>query len=719
MPQDNLELEQTIENTAGIKPDQAATTEYTPIYKVVGDSKIPVSRHLGSLWKSRIDGVAASRKVVEDCWSEAIMYYDNDQLAHRAGGLMDRAGNSGNRRHLTDRWSETENVVFSNTTTSLPMLYAKNPSVEITPINEAVTGEFVKCCEKLVNTLLNMKTAPGLNAKSKARRAILWALLTNNAYSKVDFVLKDDSVEAAIESLNKISTEYAAAKTQAEIKELEGQLVALEEKISIVDPSGPKFKLVNPFRLYIDSNCLEPDHSDAMWMAEYDFLPTAYINAVYAQNKDNQIVSIYEPTHILKGNATSEGINDEINNFSLFSSEKKSYRDYGYNDKESYDKACYTKVWWIWDKTTRRLLLYADNKWAWPLWVWDDPLKLAEFFPYDHLWFHETPEGAQPKGEVTYYLDQQDAINDINSMMSTARRWASLKLFYDKNKVKQDDVDKLLTSDQSQAVGIDVPEGMKLNDMVETLVPPALRFTELFNAESKFASINRITGISDAQRGAQFKTNTTNDAINFYEKNIDIRIDEKIDAIEDWIGMIAWKILQLCAQHWRVEDVAAIIGKDAAAPWQQIQNPNDLRTKLLVRVVGGSTDKPTSKNKKKAALEVGQVLGQFANAIPAVGVVLLKVFSRAFADDIVITNEDWKMIYQTMLDQQKKAGGGPGNDPDAANEDAEVAPEHEQQLKDIIASLPPEKKQEMQKLIQQGVSPSEALQRVTQAQTNQ
>jgi hypothetical protein len=91
-----------------------------------------------------------------------------------------------------------------------------------------------------------------------------------------------------------------------------------------------------------------------------------------------------------------------------------------------------------------------------------------------------------------------------------------------------------------------------------------MQHPELFDTASKFAAVNRLTGISDAQKGAQFKTNTTNDAIDFYQKNVDIRVDEKIDAIEDWIGMIAWQVLQMVAQHWSVEDVAAIIGQELA-----------------------------------------------------------------------------------------------------------------------------------------------------------
>lgn len=716
----NPELDLAIERTSGLKP-QEAPEDVGPIFRVMPGSKIIVSKHAGKLWKSRIAQACAARKTIEACWSEAISYYANDQMSHRNETGGERAGNRRYQRTINDQWSETENVVFSNVGTMLPILYAKNPTIEATPAN-TTNEEFARTCERLLNTLMSMRTEPGINFKMKARRAVLWALLTNNAYSKVDFVTKEESSQKALQDLQDISKKYEQAKSQKEIRELEGQLLALEEKINILTPPGPKVDIVNPFRLYWDPQSKEPDHSDANWAAEYDYLPTDYINAVYGKKQDGKYVSVYEPTHVLHSGSDVNGIDEDINNFTLFEKEKQ-HAAFGYDNKESFAKACYTKVWWIWDKTTRRLLLYADNNMNWPLWVWDDPLGIVEFFPYTHLWFHETPEGSQPKGEVTYYLDQQDAINDINSTVAQTRTWARLKLFYNQNVIKQDQVEKLLNSDMNAAVPVDVPEGAKLTDVIQAVVPPALQFEQLFNVEGRFAAINRITGINDAQRGAQFKTNTTNDAIDFYQKNVDIRVDEKVDAIEDWIGMTSWKVLQLCAKFWKAEDVAKIIGNEPANAWSQITDPNDLRTRLLLRIVGGSTEKPTSKNKKRAALEIGQVLGQFANAIPAAGIVMLKVFSRAFADDIIITDEDWKMIFNSMEQQQQKAGAGPqGAQSQEQQGQEQVSPEQEQQLKDMIGALPPQAQQAVKTAIEKGVPPSQALQRVQQelqAQQNQ
>lgn len=703
------ELNKAIERTSGIK-SEVATVDDAPVFRVIAGTKIPISKHVGGVWHSRIQQAQARRKDLESAWSEAIRYYDNDQMSHRNGDKLDRSGNTKYQRTLNEKWSETENVVFSNIVTMLPILYAQNPSVEISPMNTA-NADFAKCAERLLNAVMSMKFAPGLHLKSKARRAVLWALLTNNAYTRIDFVTKEQSNETVLAELNEISDSYAKATSKAEIKELEGKLMALEEKVAIASPSGPKLKLVNPFRLYWDFDVGEPDHSDALWAAEWEFMSTSYINAVFAEKKDGKLVSVYEPTHILKnGTADDNAIEDE-NSYALFEKETE-HAKYGYNDKATFQSAQFTKVWWIWDKVTRRLLLFADNRWDWPLWVWNDPLKLLDFFPYAHLWFHETVEGSQTKGEVTHYLDQQDAINDINSTVAVARTWARTKLMYNKNVVKEEAIEAFLNADTNKALGVDVPEGSKIGDHMETVIPPALKFGELFQPETKFAAINRITGITAAQRGAEFRTNTTNEAIDFYQKNSDIRVDEKVDAIEDWIAVIAWQLLQLLGQHYTREDVAGIIGAELAEAWEPMPDPNVLRTKLNLNIVGGSTDKPTSKVKKKMALELGQVLGQFANAIPATGIVALRLIERAFVDDVNLTEEDWKLINDSM--QQTNAP--PEAPPTEQAVAEEVTPEQEQQLNDMIAALSPEQKQQLQELVQSGVAPSEALQQITSQQ---
>lgn len=695
----------------------------TPSY-VEFDSVIPVSKELGKLWSSRIDQAIAVRKNrgTEDAWSEAIRYYENDQSQHRSSE-NDASGSRPSKR-IGRGWTETENIVFSNCSTMLPMLYAKNPSIEVTASDDEVYGTWASAAEELINKLFSLDSNPGVDLKPVVRRGTLWTLLTNAAYAKINWIKKADSSEKALEDLKEISEEYKNAKTKKDIEIAEGKLKALEAKVSLLTPSGPAVSLVSPFRMLIDPLSTKGNHSDATWMGEEDYIPTHYLNAVYGKSKDGKIVSRYEPTHILSASSSSNSVTeleDQVNNFSLFNGQteaEQQARNFGFKSNLAFERAQHTKVYWIWDKTTRRLFLFAANKWDWPLWVWDDPLKLLNFFPYEHLWFHESVEMAQPKGEVTYYLDQQDRINDNNAALAQAREWAKHNIVYDKDRTNQNDVEKILKGPNGTAVGISLGEGGKIDDVLKSVVPPVMQHPELLDNAKAYEAINKITGISAAQQGAQFKTNTTNDAVDFYQKNVDIRVDEKIDCLEDWIGKIGWNLLQLCAQNMSVDDVAAIIGSKSAEGWKQVQDINQLRTHLNLRVVGGSTDKPTSKNKKRSAIEISQVLGQFAGGAPAVLIMALKVLSRAFSDDVVITNEDWAAIFKSINDQANAAGGGPsgatgGSEtetaPDAGDPNADQSSVVKEQIASLIKKLPPEMQGKLQGMLDHGVPPEQAL----------
>jgi hypothetical protein len=128
-------------------------------------------------------------------------------------------------------------------------------------------------------------------------------------------------------------------------------------------------------------------------------------------------------------------------------------------------------------------------------------------------------------------LDQQDAINDINSEIARGRQWAKRNVLFNKNVTDKEAVEQVLKGDDGTARGVDVPEGQSMKDVIFSFVPPSMQFPEFFSTDSKFAAINRITGINDAMRGAQFKTNTTNKAVEAYNQNVDIRVDERSDAV--------------------------------------------------------------------------------------------------------------------------------------------------------------------------------------------
>jgi hypothetical protein len=443
-----------------------------------------------------------------------------------------------------------------------------------------------------------------------------------------------------------------------------------------------------------------------------------------------EVRSIFEPTHILDAGDSS---NDD--NFSLFQKDNNSYSAYGFDNKESYDKAKRTKVWYVWDKTTRRLEMYADNDWKWPIWVWDDPYQLQNFFPLTPLWFHDNPVASYAKGEVSYYLDQQDQINEINDEKRRSLLWARRNIFFDpETGVTQEIADRILKGPDATATPIKVPEGKKPNELIFSIVPPSANFASLFDKKDLYASIDRVASTNEVERGGEFKTNTTNKAIDYYSTMGNMRMDMRLDAIEDAIADVGWKVAQLCLRFMDAQTVQQLIGIDVSQFWHPLNSLHDF-AKLSVTVVGGSTQKVSSQAKKQEAVQVGQILSQYVKAAPATTLkVTLRMFSNAF-DNMNITKEDWAgidaEIEKTLLAGQ---GGAPGMQPGGGQPGQPPAPPPGQPgippggpgggpnpmqmaslVTNVLEQLPPQVLRAIGVALAQGAPPQAILQQMMQA----
>ena len=289
-----------------------AAPEPPAVYKAMPDSRIPVSSKRGGLWRSRRDVAQKQMKNLIDAWDEAIRYYNHDQADHRDGTDVNVAGNRNVARRLNERFSSTENVVFANVNAQIPELYAKNPIVTVTneqagdPVNVEAGDAFARAVQRLVDALFRLRYPPGVNLKPKAKRNVVIALLTNCAWFEVGYVNKDKSSEQGVQDLLGLSKQLAEAEDDEEIREIEQKLVALEQKVEFLQPSGPYVRVRLPHQVLVDGDSNDPHLSDANWVMIEDMLPTEFINAVYGEENEDtdEVKSIFEPTHVLSSGSS-------------------------------------------------------------------------------------------------------------------------------------------------------------------------------------------------------------------------------------------------------------------------------------------------------------------------------------------------------------------------------------------------------------------------------
>lgn len=719
-----------------ITEEEAARPEYSPVYQIYENSRIPVSKSVGKLWKMRWQ---ECKRITEhngdkDRWDEAIRYYQNDQGGR--AGKKNRLSELGTGKSHEYKYG-SENIVFANVSALVPATYAKNPDVEITSVKSENENK-AKLYERLIDQLFRKKSAPGLNLKPKMRRMVVTTTLTNISYLELSYVRKEDSSEEVVAEIEALSKQLAEAKKIEDIKEIEGKLQALEHKVALLAPSGPRVRFLLPDMVFGDPNREDEDICSGDYVIIGEYVRTDFLRAMYGRkNEEGEWMSIYQPSHVLSGETDSQGHDDEINNFTLLDSGSE-HETYGYKSKEEFDHNCHTLCWKVWDKTTRRVLMFNDKDWSWPIWVWDDPYNLSRFFPVFGLAYYTDPSRMYAKSEVMYYLDQQDEINEINNERARMRHWAMSKVFVNSGVAKDATrLEKFLRGDTNDFVyAMEMPEGKNINDVLGSFPLPSTQFEGLFDTRPVLESINRLSSVTPILQNVQFKTNTTNRAIESYESSTQMRLDEKIDAIEELLADLGRALLEMCVQFMSTEEVNSILGQSFVAQhggWAEAQQVPAFNEEFNLEIVGGSTLKPTAKVKKDQAMQLGQILGQFANASPMLVIVLLKMLERAFSDDVVITPEEWNTIIEATSQQMQRgtaSQGGPGPQQQNGGQSRPQQGQGQQQpngdmsavmaqVEQIIDRLPPEAKQFLGAGIAKGVPLKQLVQQLTQAAQQQ
>lgn len=634
----NEQLDEAVENT-----DNSDT--YEPQFKMIGSSKIPVSKAEGKLWETRLKQCRTSMKGLEEHWEKALEYYNIDQVGYRNPGNED-VEYSHNKKLITQNNCK-ENLIFTNINGLLPNLYSQNPSVEITPeIETQENATMATTLERLINIIFQRRITPGINMQPKARKAILNSMLTNRGIIKIGWTNKNEMNDKVVEDINLIVKKIQTTKEPKEIEKLEGQLIALNEMVDYSEASCCYAQHVLPTNLFIDPCALEQDGSDAKWMIERTLLPTNWLRAKYGEEKDGEVRSIYNPEQVLKINEVD---NDEdlydVTNTDRFDDK------YGYNSLENYKKSQLTECYWVWDKVKRRVLLYTGGNWDYPVWVYDDPYHLQEFFPYYILNLLESPNTVSMHGEVSLYLDQQDEVNKINAQLSRMREFGFNHFLFDTNAgVSKADIEKWANGGRN-IVGIKLPPNKKFEDVLFSGQVPVDKNQILFDKSDLFRQIDAASGTDATIRSGEYKTNTTNLAIQTYMAGKNTKIDDKRDLIERWLGQIGWGIAQICLQFMTQENILEILGNDYAQNWRNY-TPEEIKTTFSLQVVGGSTQRPNSIAKQQQALQITQLLGQFASATPMIVLVMLRMLARAF-DNFIVREEDIVMIIESIQQQMQ------------------------------------------------------------------
>lgn len=611
---------------------------------------IPVPKSFGKLVKKMYDETREAYRYEHQKWDRAFELY---RQSGDDGVKLD--DDTEYRWHLENE--ADENIIRNNVRTIMRSTYMQNPHIEFTDVTK---DELAETLQYVLSFMLNKKTYPGLNMKMKARRWILHGQLTNFGVVRLDFQKHEGSQQEAVDQLHELEAELAKAKTQQDVKDVYAKLEQLHKQLPLTHSKGMSITNVLPQRVIIDPACTMLDLSDADWLAEdFDMDRTFMMQTYYEKAKDGTFRMRSNP------NATTEAVAEQ-NTADI----KAHVVDVIMNARSEEQMSLIAKdtvrCVYFYDKILRRVSLFNTEDWTHPLWVEDDDMNLSRFFRHFILAFGEPVDGIVQAGETAYYVGQVNEINKINRKASQIRQTIFNTLVYNKKSADSKEVAKLVSHLRNpirvRAFGIsDDAEGRKISEILEALVPPSFQHKEIFDTQSLRQTVDRAAQIGEIERGQQFKTNTTNEQVQYYANNRQETTGVLIDVIEDAFEDLGWSISEVLVSQYSKEEIVDMVGEIKGGGFVPM-SVREFNQKYRMELASGSIEKPTSEFKKKEALNIAQALGQVGQAAPGTTMkLMLRMFKTAFSN-LIVKKEDWQQLdteIQANLTKGVSTNGAP------------------------------------------------------------
>lgn len=626
--------------------------------RLLPEAAIPIPKAMEKIFETRYQQSSKFLDKYHKDWKKSFNYFQGEPV-------------TANTEIGEDEEFPKENIVRTTVETLVDFTYMRNPDVEITALDNA-SKDMEKLLTTAVKNLVNRRGAKSLNLRAKMIKMIVYSHLSNMGILRLDFQEQQGSLEEAQQVYRAAQQKIKSAQDADEAAAYYDALDKIHEEFSQRSPFGITVANVSPFNLRIDPKCQNSDFSDADWIMEDDIMTIGHIRSEYMtyDETDGIYRFRYDPNVIFndaeKPERTDASVAQQIISDlmpELDEDQKKIITEDG------------IPVVWVWDRATNQKYLYMQDQWKTPLWVWENSLNLSRFFPYFMLPFSTPLSSVVQRSEVSHYIPFQYEINEINRQMSRYRRLVFSLFLYDSTSIDSKEVDKLFTeiqraSNEIRALGVKLRDKDKsLSEALEPFVMPSVQFTPAFDKNDLKEGVQNQTRISEALRGMEFRTNTTNDAIATYNQFAQTRLDSLTDRIEQVVEELFWAICELIVSKFDNNTITNLVTEELAENFTSM-SVEELNEQFALVVAAGSTEKPTSRAKKQEAMMILQILGQYGSGAPMTTMSLAMRMLRSAFSRAMVTDEDLKTLEMEGMANLQKGISQPGGDVETPPQDA-------------------------------------------------
>ncbi|CAB4139797.1 Portal protein, partial [uncultured Caudovirales phage] len=232
--------------------------------------------------------------------------------------------------------------------------------------------------------------------------------------------------------------------------------------------------------------------------------------------------------------------------------------------RKVYDKnEGYAEIWEYYDISTNSMSVFSEGSDMFLV----KPMKMPYSFgqPFVMIRNYDVPDHFYPIGDLESIEPLQLELNETRSQMMNHRKKFSRKYLY-----KESAFDQLgrsaLESDEDNVM-VPVSSDEPIGNVV-TAFPAVINPPEFYNQSNMIiGDIDRISGVSEFQRGAVSELRRTASEVNLLQDAANARTSDKLAVVEQAIAEVGRRMLQLAQQFMQGEQVARVMGRDGEPLW--------------------------------------------------------------------------------------------------------------------------------------------------------
>lgn len=247
------------------------------------------------------------------------------------------------------------------------------------------------------------------------------------------------------------------------------------------------------------------------------------------------------------------------------------------------------------------------NQVQWPIPYWCDG-----GWPFSRLHFHDKPKCVWPISMIKPAIGELRFVNWCMSFLADKVAAASTT-YVAIAKAAGAEIQDQIKSGLGPYTHIEISEifGRSVNDVVSFLDAPSFN-VEIWNMVRQVLDlIDKRTGLTELIYGLSGPTQIRSASeAEIRNQNVSIRPDDMSSQVEDWLGVCAMKEMEAAEWALSADDVKPVLGPSAAYIWtKQIkaQSFEDLVRDYSYRVEAGSARKPNKVNRVRQLNEFAQI----------------------------------------------------------------------------------------------------------------